>query len=490
MRGLRIRWAVFGVLLGTLLGGGTVAASADTGTAAPSQITASAEVNLPDAVTGEAWTAPTFEDVYCMKVQNTVLCTPLDDTQTKENTCFWDVQSTMGSIVVCTTAGQHVSVLEQTGTRLKYNWGCTLAFDACAVMEGTAQAMAANVLNVSARVQDAVSFNTSNLLWTAAIDQWSFWVWAVWIIVLIAGIIAITQASVSGSTADLFGALGRFFLTVPLTQLTLWVTGLVVDALDLLTWELFADADPFGQIGKLMFAGGNPFPMEGVLATAVMLIAMLLMLLVMMLRNLALAALVMVGPLAWMLFPMRSIGKEWVVRYFAALASLLLAGPLMMSLFGFLTSGLGVATSIWDPAIWPFMIGLIVMCFAPFAVFSLFSFVGGSVVDSAAGGAGSRAMGSAQSAAGKIPSPRLGGGSRGGGRSGGGGAPAPRPGGAGGAASRPGGPGGSAPRPGSGSGGSPAGSSRRPSVAPAGAGGGAQPPAPKSPGSPTPAKKK
>ena len=60
MRGWRVRWAVFGVILGTLLGGGTVAASADTGTAVPSQIVAADEADLPDGVSGETWTAPTF----------------------------------------------------------------------------------------------------------------------------------------------------------------------------------------------------------------------------------------------------------------------------------------------------------------------------------------------------------------------------------------------------------------------------------------------
>jgi hypothetical protein len=234
------------------------------------------------------------------------------------------------------------------------------------------------------------------------------WVWAVWIVVIVVGIIAITKAAFSGSPGEVLAAVVRTGLAFPLTQATLWLTGRVVNSVDTLTTSLLGQADPLNRVSDLFFTGGVVFPLGGVLVVGLMLLAEILMLFVLMFRNVALAALVMVGPLAWMLFPMRGIGKEWLVRYFAAFAALLLTGPLMMSLLGMITSGLDAVNSIWEPAVWPFILGLVLLSFAPFAVFSLFSFVGGTAVDQVAAGAMSRVSSTSRSVTRSIPRPRTG----------------------------------------------------------------------------------
>ena len=132
----------------------------------------------------------------------------------------------------CSSASSNQAALRQAGKELKYEWGCGQTWDVCAVMEGTAETLAANAVIAGARVWQAFQFNTSSLLWSAAIDQWSFWVWAVWIVVILVGIVAITKAAFSGSPGEVIAAIVRTGLAFPLTQATLWFTGRVVDAVD------------------------------------------------------------------------------------------------------------------------------------------------------------------------------------------------------------------------------------------------------------------
>jgi hypothetical protein len=140
-------------------------------------------------------------------------------------------------------------------------------------------------------------------------------------------------------------------------------------------------------------------------------IGMLLLMLVFAFRNIVLAALIAVGPVAWMLFPVRGIGPQWVVRYVSAVIVLLLTGPLTIGFLMLIINGLANVQTIWDPQSWPLLVGLALVAFAPFAVFGLFSFVGAVAADGVGSSLGSRggrmASGAAQSAV-RIPS-RLGG---------------------------------------------------------------------------------
>jgi hypothetical protein len=133
---------------------------------------------------------------------------------------------------------------------------------------------------------------------------------------------------------------------------------------------------------------------------------MLLMTLVFMFRNLALAVLISVGPVAWMLFPVRTLGPQWVTRYISALVALLLTGPLTIGFLTLIVNGLAGIETIWDPRAWPLLIGLVMIVFAPFAVFGMFSFVTSAAVDavgSRIGGGAARTAGSAARGLSSIP---------------------------------------------------------------------------------------
>ncbi|MCG7415199.1 hypothetical protein MHK74_11595 [Microbacterium aurum] len=390
------------VTSGLLLGGGAAAYAADSPAAAPVPAAAG-----DGAVTGQQWSAPA-QPVKCIRAGGNVSCTPLDSDKTVQTVCYNTVPLGGDFVSVCSSADSNQESLRNVGKELKYEWGCAQTWDVCATMEGTAETLAANAIIAGAKAFQAFQFNTSSLLWSAAVDQWSFWVWAVWIVVIVVGIVAITKAAFSGSPGEVLAAVVRTGLAFPLTQATLWLTGRVVNSVDTLTTSLLGQADPLNRVSDLFFSGGVVFPLGGVLVVGLMLLAEILMLFVLMFRNVALAALVMVGPLAWMLFPMRGIGKEWLVRYFAAFAALLLTGPLMMSLLGMITSGLDAVNSIWEPAVWPFILGLVLLSFAPFAVFSLFSFVGGTAVDQVAAGAMSRVASAARNVTRNVPRPRTG----------------------------------------------------------------------------------
>jgi hypothetical protein len=53
--------------------------------------------------------------------------------------------------------------------------------------------------------------------------------------------------------------------------------------------------------------------------------------------------------------------------------------------------GLATVRTIWDPNAWPYLIGLVLVAFAPFAVFGLFTFVGATAADAIGSRIGSHA---------------------------------------------------------------------------------------------------
>lgn len=437
-----VRWGVGAAIVALLsLTGAGGAVAAEPVTLSQASVVAAATDDGP--VEGESWSAPAVP-VSCIRTGITVTCMPLDSASTVVMSCYLGVPLGTERVTVCASSKDSQSALEgKSDKKLDYQWGCAQTWDLCGSLESAAEAMSVQSIDAAGRTTASISFTTKSALWTAAMGQWSFWVWAVWIVLLAAGIVGITQAAFSGSPADVLAAIVRLAVTVPLTQATLWLMGELSDVVNSLTLDLFASADPFGTIVGLLFSGGQVNPFFGTAAALLVLVVCGLMLLVFMVRNVALAALVMVGPVAWMLFPLRTIGKQWVVGYVSAFAATLLTGPLMMSLLAFATSGLKSVNSLWDPAIWPFMLAMIVICFAPLAVFGLFSFAGGSVIDGAAAGAGRAAHGASSRVFRQIPSPRVGGagggsrprppgraGAGGGGRPGvapGGGTPQPRP---------------------------------------------------------------
>lgn len=147
----------------------------------------------------------------------------------------------------------------------------------------------------------------------------------------------------------------------------------------------------FATLQRVMWAGGSANYFFAFLIHGLLLISMLLLMLVFAFRNIVLAALIMVGPIAWMVFPIRGIGPQWVVRYASAVVVLLLTGPLTIGFVTLIVNGLAGVSTIWDPQSWPLLVGLVLVAFAPFAIFGLFSFVGAVAADGVGSGATSHA---------------------------------------------------------------------------------------------------
>ena len=119
---------------------------------------------------------------------------------------------------------------------------------------------------------------------------------------------AIAAAVVSGDRAELVGALVRSFIAVPAVAITLWLTGHVLNAVDDMTWYILngeGASSIYSTLQSVMWAGGQANYFFAFLIHGLLMLGMLLLMLVFAFRNIVLAALIMVGPVAWMLFPVR-----------------------------------------------------------------------------------------------------------------------------------------------------------------------------------------
>ena len=273
--------------------------------------------------------------------------------------------------------------------KLLVEYGCSLGDVVCVTFENAGRGMAISATGMMYVVAANMRFDTSSVLWSAAVGEWSFWQWAILVITFCAMVWAIAAAVVSGDRGELIGAFVRSFLAVALVPISLWLTGHLLNAVDDMTWYIMNRNGPLGLFSTLqsvMWAGGQANYFFAFLIHGLLMIGMLLLMLVFAFRNIVLAALIAVGPVAWMLFPVRGIGPQWVVRYVSAVVVLLLTGPLTIGFVTLIINGLATVKTIWDPQSWPMLVGLALVAFAPFAIFGLFSFVGAVAAD----GVGSR----------------------------------------------------------------------------------------------------
>ncbi|MDP3208469.1 MAG: hypothetical protein Q8M65_04905 [Rhodoglobus sp.] len=313
--------------------------------------------------------------------------------------------------MVCTTFEGHHDALQAAGGRaVLVTYGCNIGDLVCATFENFGTGMALGATAAAFVMATNTSFDTDSTLWSAAVGEWSFWHWAVLVVLFAAMVWSIGAAVVSRDHEQLVSALVRSFIAVPAVPLTLWTIGQLVNALDQMTWYILDRDGPgslFVTLQKVMWAGGQANYFFAFLIHGLLLLGMLLLVFVFMFRNLALGVLIAVGPVAWMLFPIRSVGPQWVVRYLSAVSALLLTGPLTIGFLALIVNGLGGVQTIWDPRSWPLLLGLVMVAFAPFAVFGLFSFVGGAAVDGIAsriGGGASRSATAATRGLTLIPS--------------------------------------------------------------------------------------
>jgi hypothetical protein len=409
-----------------VLGGATAAAAAELQpTTVPAPLVA-AEV----PVTGTSWSAPTFP-VDCYAESRQVSCTPQNPSEVRAQQCFIGVPFEGSTAMLCTTFdGHHEALRAVGGSAVLVSYGCSISDLVCTTFENFGRGMAIGATAAGFAMAISTSFDTDSPLWSTAVEEWSFWHWAVLAVLFAAMVWSIAAAIVSRDSEQLVSALVRSFIAVPAVPVTLWMSGHLLNALDGMTWYILNRDGPgslFITLQEVMWAGGQANYFFAFLIHGLLLVAMLLLVLVFMFRNLALAVLIAVGPIAWMLFPVRSIGSQWVIRYVSALVALLLTGPLTIGFLSLIVNGLAGVQTIWDPRSWPLLLGLAMAAFAPFAVFGLFSFIGAAAVDTIGsrigGGAARGATGVARgltripSRVGASPAGRAGSGSGGGGRS-------------------------------------------------------------------------
>ena len=339
---------------------------------------------------GEPWSAPTYP-VDCRELERAGDVHPDDPANVTPSGASSACSSTARAHCLHDVRGAHSGASRARAARqLLVEYGCSLGDVVCLTFENAGRGMALSATGDDVRrCRRTCGSTPSSLLWSAAVGEWSFWQWAILIITFGAMVWAIAAAVVSGDRGELVGALVRSFIAIPAVPISLWLTGHLLNAVDDMTWYIMNRDGPLGLFSTLqsvMWAGGQANYFFAFLIHGLLMIGMLLLMLVFAFRNIVLAALIAVGPVAWMLFPVRGIGPQWVVRYVSAVVVLLLTGPLTIGFVTLIINGLATVKTIWDPQSWPLLVGLALVAFAPFAIFGLFSFVGAVAAD----GVGSR----------------------------------------------------------------------------------------------------
>lgn len=262
---------------------------------------------------------------------------------------------------------------------------CSFGDGTCAMFEGFSRAMLSDAVGSMVGIVGTGQFTTEGALWDAASGEWSYWVWAILGVMFCATVWSIVQAMYARDRADMVTAITRSLLGWPMILVTFWGGGQLIEVFD--NWTLYtltrgdSLAGVFRRFSQIIYAGGEGHYFMTFLIALAIWIGTKLLIVVFALRTLGLAVLMMAGPVAWMMFPVKSIGPQWVVSYFSAGFTLLLAGPLTMGFITLILRGLGNLKVLWSAEAWPLLLGLILVIFAPFAVMSLFSFAGAAAAD-------------------------------------------------------------------------------------------------------------
>ncbi|GAA1661237.1 hypothetical protein [Microbacterium lacus] len=383
------------LILGTLIGAAiAISTIAPASAAEPAGAVRNESINAAAVeVAGATWSAPAYP-VDCEEVDRQISCTPVDATSVTAQRCFTGVVLNGGPSIICTTYEGHINAIQAAGGReLLVKYGCSLGDAVCVTFESAGRGLAMSATAMMFVVAANMQFDTSTLLWTAAVGEWSFWQWAILIVTFGAMVWAVAAAVVSGDRDELVGALVRSFIAIPAVPISLWLTGHLLNSVDQMTWYILhrdGVGGLFATLQSVMWAGGQANYFFAFIIHGMLMIGMLLLMLVFAFRNIVLAALIAVGPVAWMMFPLRGIGPQWVVRYVSAIVVLLLTGPLTVGFVMLIVNGLAGVKTIWDPQSWPLLIGLVLVAFAPFALFGLFSFVGAVAADGVGSHLGTR----------------------------------------------------------------------------------------------------
>ncbi|WP_341953666.1 hypothetical protein [Salinibacterium sp. TMP30] len=363
--------------------------------AGPADVPYSAAVSAAQGeVTDQEWSAPAA-DVECIRTGIRITCAPTELASSVEERCFNKVLISGEPNTVCTSSEDNVDDIRAAGgDELKIDFKCALLDPSCTVGQMAATALATSIGAQLSWAISQTSFNSDSRLWEASLTEWAWWQGAIILVILGAGIVAIVMAVATGDRSDLVTAISRFALSLPLSAASLWIIGKLLDIVDLMVEPIINRTNGGGGVEKFMenliFGGGGGNIFAATTILGLLAIATAVLVAVFSFRNFALAALISMGPVAWMLFP-TSFGKQWVVRYFSAVIALILTTPLTLGLLALVITGVGEVDTLWSIQALPFGIGLCMIAFVPIAAFSMFSFIGGTAADAVGSRMGSSA---------------------------------------------------------------------------------------------------
>lgn len=335
--------------------------------------------------------------------------------------CYINVKTqTNGALgtdtTVCTSSKSQLhrdtinASMNEGGKEGQLMFGCTGGDGMCYTLEGWSRALASDTVGTLVTIVSTSAFSVEGPLWDAVDEEWSYWVWAVLGIMFAACTWAITAAIYSRDRADMVSAIVRAFVGFPMTLIAYWLGSHLIGVFD--EWTLYtlsrgeSIAEVFRRFSQILYAGGEGDYFMNFLITLISWVGAKLLNVVFALRTLGLAVLMMAAPVAWMMFAVKNIGVQWVVRWASAGFTLLIAGPLTMGFVMLLFRGLGNLDVLWSPDAWPLLLGLVLTVFAPFAVMNLFSFAGAAAADGLGGAVGhaGRATSSAARSSGRAAS--------------------------------------------------------------------------------------
>ena len=180
-----------GLVLGVFLAFGALAPASATQTDA-----AAVRPAESSSVTGQPWSAPAYP-VTCLSAGGQVSCTPDDPALVKPQQCFLGVLVSGSRVTVCSTFEGHGEAITSSGGKLiTVAYGCSVGDVVCITFENAGRGMALSATAAMYLVAQNMQFDTSTLLWTAATNEWSFWQWAILIVLFGAMVWAVAAAIV------------------------------------------------------------------------------------------------------------------------------------------------------------------------------------------------------------------------------------------------------------------------------------------------------
>ncbi len=221
---MSLRAAIASLTFGLLVGIGAVAPAQayenePAGARAPvveETIVAPAQAVDSGIVLGEAWSAPRYP-VLCQEATGQITCTASNPAKVVPQRCYLWVLYHGEETTVCTTFEEHENALRAAGgTEATVGYGCSLGDMVCMSFEGWGRGMAIGATAMMYAVSSSMRFDTTTMLWAASLNEWSFWSWAVLIVMLGAMVWAVIAAVVSGDRSELVGAVVRAFWGVTL----------------------------------------------------------------------------------------------------------------------------------------------------------------------------------------------------------------------------------------------------------------------------------